>query len=120
MRYLLLINKDEAAYDRLDEAAREALNRRYRAYGKQMAESGILVTGALLEPAASATTVRKRDGKRLITDGPFAETEEQIAGFAIIDVPDLDRALEWAANHPDAEWASVEVRPIVQWERARD
>jgi hypothetical protein len=89
---------------------------RYAAYGQEMITAGILRGGAMLEPAEAATTVRVHDGKRLVTDGPFAETEEQIAGVAIIDVPDLDAALQWAAEHPDAEWASVEVRPIIEWD----
>lgn len=63
----------------------------------------------------SSIAARVRDGKRLLTDGPFAETAEQIAGVGIIEVKDLDEAIEWAANHPDAEWGSVEIRPIVEW-----
>lgn len=62
--------------------------------------------------------MRVRDGKRMVTDGPFAETAEQIAGIAIMDLDDLDAALDWAAVHPDADWASVEIRPIVPWKGA--
>jgi hypothetical protein len=117
MKYLLLINKDEAAYRALSPEARAHVQARYAAYGEKMIAAGILQGGAMLQPAESATTVRVRDGKRLVTDGPFAETDEQTAGIAIIDVPDLDAALQWAAEHPDAEWASVEVRPILEWDR---
>ncbi len=79
----------------------------------------VLRGGAMLEPVETATTVRVRDGKRMVTDGPFAETAEQIAGIAIVELDDLDDAIEWAAGHPDAEWASVEIRPIMPWGRGR-
>jgi hypothetical protein len=119
VKYLLLINKDEAAFRALSPEARAHLQARYAEYGMKMVSAGIVTSGAMLQPAETATTVRVRHGKRLVTDGPFAETEEQIAGFAIIDVPDLDAALQWAADHPDAEWASVEVRPILEWDPPR-
>jgi len=112
MKYLLLINKDEAAWRALSEDDRRAMAARYMAYGKKMTEAKILRSGAILEPVETATTVRVRDGKRLVTDGPFAETTEQIAGVAILELDDLDQAIEWAAGHPDAEWASVEIRPL--------
>lgn len=116
MKYLMLINKDEAKFDAMSDEARKALLARYEAYGMKMVAAGILRAGAILEPTRTATTVRVRAGKRVVSDGPFAETAEQIAGFAIIEVDNLDQALDWAAGHPDAEWASVEVRPIVPWE----
>jgi hypothetical protein len=115
MKYLLLINKDEAKWRALTDAQRASVEARYASYGRKMVEAGILRGGARLESIESATTVRVRDGKRLVTDGPFAETAEQIAGVAILEVKDLDEALDWAAGHPDAEWASVEVRPIMPW-----
>jgi hypothetical protein len=115
MKYLLLINKDEAKFRALPEAEREALQARYAEYGKKMISAGVLRGGAMLEPVEAATTVRVREGKRLLTDGPFAETAEQIAGIAILEVKDLDEAITWAAGHPDAAWASVEIRPIVPW-----
>jgi hypothetical protein len=116
--YLLLINKNEAAWRGLTDAEREAVQARYAAYGRKMMDAGVLRGGAMLEPVETATTVRVRDGKRMVTDGPFAETAEQIAGVAIVELDDLDAALEWAAGHPDAEWASVEIRPIVPWKDA--
>ena len=115
MRYLLLINKDESKYRALSDDDRRKLMARYEAYGRKMIEAGVVKSGAMLEPTDTATTVRVRNGKRLVTDGPFAETTEQIAGIAEIEVANLDEALEWAGGHPDAEWASVEVRPIVAW-----
>jgi hypothetical protein len=119
MRYLLLINKDEARWDALDEAGRAEMMKRYTEYGMKMVNAGIVKAGAILQPTRAATTVRVRGGKALLTDGPFAETSEQIAGFAIIEVADLDAALEWARGHPDAEWGSVEVRPVVPWDPPR-
>jgi hypothetical protein len=116
MKYLLLINKDEAAWRALSDDQRAAVMARYAAYGQKMVDAKVIRGGAMLEPVESATTVRVRDGKRLVTDGPFAETTEQIAGIAILELDDLDQAIEWAAGHPDAEWASVEIRPIVPWD----
>jgi hypothetical protein len=115
MKYLMLINKDESRFEAMTDVERRALIGRYEAYGKKMMAAGIVTSGAMLEPTRAATTVRVRGGKRVVSDGPFAETSEQIAGFAVIEVDDLDQALDWAAGHPDAEWASVEVRPIVPW-----
>jgi hypothetical protein len=115
MQYLLLFNKDEAKFRALAPEERAEIMARYGEYGRRIVASECYLAGALLEPTEMATTVRVRGGKRLVTDGPFAETAEQIAGVALIDVPDLDAALEWAATHPDAEWASVEVRPVVTW-----
>src|SRR5262245_27696903 len=115
MRYLLLINKDEEAYSKLTDDERAALHARYAAYGKRMSDAGVLRGGAMLDGSSTATTVRRRGGRRLVTDGPFAETTEQIAGIGIIEVSDLDEALAWAGDHPDAEWGSVEVRPLIAW-----
>jgi hypothetical protein len=115
VKYLLLINKDEAKFRALSPPEREALMARYAEYGRKMVAAGVMRSGAMLEPVETATTVRVREGKRLLTDGPFAETAEQIAGLAIVEVKDLDEAIEWAAGHPDAAWASIEIRPIVPW-----
>src|SRR5262245_16432020 len=84
-----------------------------RAYLAALQEAGILVGGAVLESPQTATTVSVRDGKRQVHDGPYAETKEFLAGFAIIDVPNLDAALEWASRHPAAIHSSVEIRPLV-------
>ena len=90
----------------------------WRAYITALTESGALVAAAGLLPPATATTVRVRDGKRLVQDGPFADTKEQLAGYFVIDVPDLDAALEWAQRCPSAGYASVEVRPLLPTSRA--
>ncbi len=78
----------------------------------EMMEAGVLVSNSGLRPVDSATTVRVRDGETLISDGPFAETKEVLGGFFVLDVPDLDEALKWAARIPSAERGSVEVRPV--------
>jgi hypothetical protein len=112
MRYLLLINKDEKKYDAMSDAQKKALEQRYLEWGLKAAKAGLMRGGAKLQHTPTATTVRVREGKRLVTDGPFAETTEQVAGIAFLECDNLDQALEWAASHPDAEWASVEVRPV--------
>ena len=81
------------------------------AYTKALIEAGVLVSGAGLEPPETATTVRLRDGKRLVQDGPYAEAKEQLGGYYIINVPSLDVALEWAAKCPAAPYGGIEVRP---------
>ncbi len=86
----------------------------YTAYSQALAEAGVMTGGAGLQPPDTATTVRLRDGKRQVQDGPFADTKELLGGFFIISVPDLDRALEWAARCPAAATGSVEVRPTLQ------
>ncbi len=115
MKYLLLFNKDEAKFRALSKEERAELIARYERYGVEMIEAGVAQAGAALDDSDTATTVRVRNGRRVITDGPFVETQEQVAGICIIDVADLDEALEWAARHPDAEFGSVEVRPVVDW-----
>lgn len=116
MKYLLLINKNEAAWRALTDAERAALEIRYTEWGTEVMKRAR--SGARLEHADTATTVRVRGGQRVVTDGPFAETEEQIAGIVVIEAPDLDAALELAARHPDAEWGSVEVRPVMVFKEA--
>lgn len=115
MRYLLLFNKDEAKFRALGDDDRAKLIARYERYGAEMVAAGVARAGSALEPSDAATTVRVREGKRVVTDGPFAETSEQLAGYCEIEVDNLDVALDWAAKHPDAEWASVEVRPVSVW-----
>jgi hypothetical protein len=115
MQYLLLLALPADADDRPDAPAPED----WGAYTTALQEAGILVTGAGLEAAHTATTVQVRDGERLLTDGPFAETKEHLLGFYVIDVPDLDAALSWAARVPNARIGSVEVRPVKAASQAR-
>lgn len=110
MKYILLVHESsEPSAPRPNQAEMQAAG---RAYGEALRAAGIFIAGAGLLPPQSATVVSVRDGKRHVQDGPSAETKEFLAGFAIIDVPDLDAALEWAARHPSASHAKVEVRPV--------
>lgn len=84
------------------------------AYTKALKEAGVMVGGNALHPSHAATTVRIRGGQRDLHDGPYADTKEHLGGYYIIDVPDLDAALEWAARNPAASSGAVEVRPVVQ------
>ncbi|WP_031495112.1 YciI family protein [Bryobacter aggregatus] len=110
MKYALLVHQSQEIFDRRDDAATQAAG---RAYGAALQAAGIFIGGAGLESPQAATTVSIRDGKRQVHDGPYAETKEFLAGFGIIEVPDLDVALEWAARHPAASFATVEVRPLL-------
>ena len=110
MKYMLLVHQAPEYFERKDLAASIAAG---RAYGEALMAAGVFVGGAGLEGPNATTTVTVRDGKRQVHDGPYAETKEFLAGFGIIEVPDLDAALEWAARHPAASYAKIEVRPIV-------
>lgn len=110
MQYLLLIYEGEKRFAGLSKPDFDAELAEYRAFGKDNAAS--IKGGNALQPTGSATTVRVRDGKRLTTDGPFAETKEQLGGYYLVEAPDLDKALEMAAKIPGARYGSVEVRPI--------
>jgi hypothetical protein len=112
MRYLLLICDDPAAVDALDAEEREGFLRAYRDLTAALRAAGQLVMGDALEPVTTATTVRLRGGKRIVSDGPFAETREQVVGYYVIDADDLDQALAVAARVPTARHGAVEVRPI--------
>jgi hypothetical protein len=110
MKYALLVHQPQNRFDRRNDKVAIAAG---KAYGEALQAAGVFIGGAGLESPQVATTVSVRDGKRQVHDGPYAETKEFLAGFAIIDVPNLDAALEWAARHPAAEYASVEVRPLL-------
>jgi hypothetical protein len=110
MKYALLLHQTQEHFDNRDSTAFLAAG---IAYGEALRAAGIFVGGAGLESPHTATTVSIRDGKRQVQDGPFAETKEFLAGFGIIDVPDLDAALEWAARHPAASYSFIEVRPLL-------
>jgi hypothetical protein len=110
MKYALMVHQSQEQIERRPEPALQAAG---RAYGEALQAAGIFIGGAGLESPRAATTVSVRDGKRHIHDGPYAETKEFLAGIVILDVPNLDEALEWAARHPAAAFASVEVRPLL-------
>lgn len=109
MKYIILVHHSKETFDSPKNPADVAAG---RAYGAALHAAGVFVAGAGLEAPQNATTVSVRDGKRQVQDGPYAETKEFLAGFVIIDVPDLDAALEWAARNPSATQSSVEVRPL--------
>lgn len=114
MRYLLLIYAEESIDDTMTEAEMGQLMAGYAKFGQEAEAAGIIEASERLCPISSATTIRNRDGKTAVTDGPFAETKEALGGFYVINVKDLDEANAWAAKIPSAAYGSVEVRPI--WE----
>ena len=113
MQYMLLIYDDEQTWANLSEAERGQIFQAYGAYTEDMRQKGAFVAGDALQPTSTATTVRERNGDRLVTDGPFAETKEQLGGYYVIEVDSLDDALDWAARIPSAKLGSIEVRPVM-------
>jgi len=115
MRYLLLIYSEEPtappAQDEIDASMAE-----WYAYDQAIKDSSVHLAGEALQPSQSATTVRLKGDERVVTDGPFAETREVLGGFYLIDVPDLDTALDWAARCPGAKYGSMEVRPVMEFD----
>jgi hypothetical protein len=114
MKYMLLIHDDEQAWAKLSDAERQRIYGEYGQFGQQIKDGGQYVAGAQLQPTSTATSVRVRDGKRLVTDGPFAETREQLGGYYLIDARDLDEAIGIAARIPSARMGTIEVRPVVE------
>jgi hypothetical protein len=112
MQYLLMIYSDEAAEARMSEAEAQAEIAAYGAYAGAMAQAGVLVGGERLRPTGDATSVRIRNGKTELLNGPYADTREQLGGYFMVDVPDLDAALHWAARCPTAPHGTIEVRPV--------
>jgi hypothetical protein len=112
MKYLLLIYGNEAAMQSAAKADVERMHAAYGAYTEALQKAGVIVGGERLRPSSVATTVRVTDGKTKVLDGPYAETKEQLAGYYMIDVPELDAALSWAARCPGASYGVMEVRPI--------
>jgi hypothetical protein len=113
VQYMLLIYDDERLWADMDEAQRAQVIQAYNAYTQDTRDKGVFVQAAQLQPTSTATTVRERDRERLVTDGPFAETKEQLGGYYVIEVDALDDALDWAARIPSARLGSIEVRPVV-------
>ena len=113
MQYLLLIYRNEAEQAKMDAAALQKMRADYGAFTQSIIQSGHFKAGDGLQPTSTATTVRVRDGKTLTTDGPFAETREQLGGYYLVEAKDLDAALEIAARIPGATVGSIEVRPIM-------
>src|SRR5882757_2670386 len=113
MQYLLMIYRNEAELSRMSPADRQKMSAEYGVFTQSIVQSGHFKAGDGLQPTTTATTVRVRDGKTLTTDGPFAETREQLGGYYLIEAKDLDTALGIAARIPGARDGSIEVRPIM-------
>lgn len=112
MQYMLLIYNNEAGMRTAPEGAIKQMSAAYESYTKALMSAGVLKAGDRLRPTSDATTVRVADGKSQVLDGPYADTKEQLAGYYLIDVPDLDAALSWAAKCPGAAIGALEVRPV--------
>ena len=116
MKYMLLIyNNENAPAPQMTPEQQKAEMEAWFTFGTDAEKAGVMVSNEGLAPTASATTVRVRDSKTLTTDGPFAETHEQLGGYYLLDCKDLDEAIGWAAKIPGAKYGSIEVRPVVTY-----
>ena len=114
MRYLLLIYTPETTMPPAPIEGRKMMEA-YATFTQDVRDRGLMESGEALQPTSTATTVRVRDGESLITDGPFAETREQLGGYYLLNCKDLDEALECAAKIPGAQFGAIEVRPILEF-----
>ena len=114
MRYMLIILGDESKYANRSDEERAEAGARWADYTQALVDAGAFVSGEGLQSVTTATTLRVENGERMLTDGPFAETKEQIGGYYVVDCNDLDEAIEVASKIPGAQHGSIEVRPI--WE----
>lgn len=115
MKYALLIAGDEAAQAAAPPEALEAMTAAFMAYAEELNSAGVVRAMERLSPSSTATTVRGKDGSAVTTDGPFAETKEQLGGFFVIECADLDEAIAWASKVPSvARGGAIEVRPILE------
>ena len=112
MKFMLLIYHDEATWDALTDSERQEVYREYRELIQELEPKGAYLVGDELQPISTARTVRVREGKPIITDGPFAETREQLGGFFLIEAADANEANAIAARIPSARMGSIEVRPV--------
>src|SRR5271170_7962678 len=112
MQYLLMLYSEEAQWNKMTEAQQQQGAAAYGAYTEALKKAGVFVGANRLQPSSSATTVRVADGKSQVLDGPFVDSKEQIGGYYMIDVPDLDAALSWAARCPGSGHGTIEVRPV--------
>ncbi|MBZ5571815.1 MAG: YciI family protein [Acidobacteriia bacterium] len=112
MQYLLLLYVNEAGWPNLTKTEQEQGMAAYMAYTEALTKAGVLKLTNRLQPSSSATTVRLADGKTQVLDGPYADSKEQLGGYYVIDVPDLDAALSWVARCPTVGHGVVEVRPV--------
>ncbi|MGZ4613254.1 MAG: YciI family protein [Kineosporiaceae bacterium] len=117
MRYTLLLHYPEESAESLGVQAIEEGQRAFQSYAAALDAAGVLLAAEVLQPSASTTTVRSVNGTLQVQNGPFADTKEQLGGTFVIDVPDLDAALQWAGKAPSVAWGAVEVRPGAVWYR---
>ncbi len=116
MQYLLAIYSDESGWADMTPEDGARMMEAYGAFTQEVKEAGAFVAGDALQRTSTATTVRVRDGEPLLTDGPFAETREQLGGYYLLECGDLDEAIRWAGKIPGASYGCVEVRPIMDYE----
>ena len=114
MKYMLLIYHEERSWDGVSEAERQQIYGEYQDLIGELTSRGKFVSGSELQPVTTATTVRVRDGKVLITDGPFAETHEQLGGYFLIEAENLDEATSIAGRIPSARTGTIEIRPLAE------
>jgi hypothetical protein len=114
MKYILLIYLEEKGWSALSEKEREDIYGEYRRFTEEIIATGNYISGSELHPVSTATSVRIRDGKVLSTDGPFAETKEQLGGYYLVEAKDLDEATALAARIPSAKTGTIEVRPLAE------
>ena len=115
MEYIVLIYGSEKGWTSMSKPEVERMYAEYRTYSADLAKAGVLRGGSELKPTTSATTVRVRGGKRQVTDGPFAETKEQLGGFYLIEARDLNEAIQVASKIPSVRTGSIEIRPVVDF-----
>ncbi len=120
MKYLALVYYEEKAIDAMTQNEWQSLNRECVACGEDMRASGHMLGGSALHPTSTATSLRVRDGKMVITDGPFAETKEQLAGFYLLEARDLNEAIQLASKIPPARLGSIEIRPLRELDPEKD
>ena len=113
MQYLILIYGDEHALANAPKQAMEQMTSAHMAYAKEMTEKNVMRGGAQLAPSTSATTLRLAGGKPVATDGPFAETKEQLGGYYLIECANLDEAIKWAGRCPSIQGGTIELRPLI-------
>jgi hypothetical protein len=114
MQYLLMLYSDQSQWNKMTQAEQQQGMAAYRAYTEALQAAGAFKGSNRLQPTSASTTVRVVNGKSQVLDGPFADTKEQLGGYFLIEAPDLDAALSWAARCPGASHGTVEVRPV--WE----
>jgi hypothetical protein len=118
VKYAALIYSDESGMADASSEDMEQMSKEYAAFTEETRSAGVFEGGEGLQPTSTATTVRVRDGKLGTTDGPFAETKEQLGGFYVLECKDLDEAIEWASKIPGAKFGSIEVRPVIEYPEA--